>query len=118
MTLILPIYCTYPGARTVNSVVIICSLTGVLALAATLARLYTKWRWVKIRWDDRLMALAMVRNIYTSCNVALTFKLFFSIFCISVSVAAKLVQYQEDMPLDNLTTGLNVSWLENKSIGS
>jgi hypothetical protein len=51
----------YPSVRIANTIIAICAVTGIFALVVVILRLYTKWRYVKIKWDDRFMTIAMVR---------------------------------------------------------
>lgn len=49
-----------PSARTVTSVLVICIMTVIIALFVVSLRLYTRFRYITIKMDDWLMAVAMV----------------------------------------------------------
>jgi len=53
----------YPTVKIANIITVICAITGTLALVVVLLRIYTRWRYVVLKWDDGLVAIAMVRLV-------------------------------------------------------
>jgi hypothetical protein len=99
------------GVGTVNSVLAVCTVVCCLGVVLSLLRIYTKWAYYRIQWDDRFMAIALVRLTFDALRVLSPLtntQIFFIVYSVTATIGAKDIQRQKNFTRSIVNHGIDV----------